>query len=434
MAIEQNDLSGIYVVVKYERSDVMAETLNKIMDFVGDDGVRIIITHNDSPRQEETGANLEDTKQRLAELVDVELGHIVAIGKQTPKEEIENFIASTLHAPRRLEVTKVQLASVADLTVGARKFHKTIDEISAKIEAASMACRELSKANHVRERDAAIQLTKNLTETMLVESKISISASAQELTLEQRHALQQQINLSVSLPLEAFLQSFAGHTRSAETIGIGDWNKRKCTRSYAAPSLKVQFSRDEEASTWRVQYLVDGVEVLNVEQVPKKLQEKKATQGPPIAVAPKRHRQQQRNNGKAFTSNGKRTVSKPQKPGVVGQKSQACIVPQSDQFPTASNAHARQAIRHRVAAPTAAKAEVAATSTFDDQEDNVPPHPREAPTEEEKELNRSWCRSIVACMYSMMCPCLKGCAILIPKDTRSSATEAYDTPRTRGKE
>ena len=367
---------------------------------------------------------MEDTKQRLSELVDVELEHIVAIGKHTPKEEIENFIASTLHAPRRLEVTKVQLASVADLTVGARKFHKTIDEISEKIEAASMACKELSKANHGRERDAAIQLTKNLTKTMVVESKMSISSSAQELTLEQRHALQQQINLLVSAPLEAFLQSFAGHTCSAETIRIGNWNKRKGTWSSAAPSLQVQFSRDEEASTWRVQYLVDGVEVLNVKQVPKKLQEKKATQGPPVAVATKRRRRQQKNNGKAFTSNAKRTVSKPEEPGVVGQKSLACIVPRSVQFPTASSGHASQEIRRRVAAPTAAIAdlEAAATSTSEDQDFDVPPHPREPPTEEEKECNRSsfWYRNILACISSVMCRCFKGWRNPHPESVRGA--------------
>jgi len=65
-AIEQNELSGIYVVIKFGRSDEMAETLNKIMNFVGDEGIRIIMTHVDS---DDMDGSVQETINRLSDLM-----------------------------------------------------------------------------------------------------------------------------------------------------------------------------------------------------------------------------------------------------------------------------------------------------------------------------------------------------------------------------
>ena len=49
-AIESRELSGIFIVVKLGRADEIAQIANKIMDFVNDDDVRLIITFCDNQK------------------------------------------------------------------------------------------------------------------------------------------------------------------------------------------------------------------------------------------------------------------------------------------------------------------------------------------------------------------------------------------------
>eukprot|EP00957_Ditylum_brightwellii_P131800 10051174-Ditylum_brightwellii.AAC.1 len=69
-ALEGVPLSGIYVVVKYARADEIASMVNKVMDFVGDDDLRIIITHADTVCDQE-GYCVNDMKKSISDLLDI---------------------------------------------------------------------------------------------------------------------------------------------------------------------------------------------------------------------------------------------------------------------------------------------------------------------------------------------------------------------------
>lgn len=64
LALENRELSGIFVVVKYARADEMAETTTNLMGFFGSDDLRIIVTHDDVARVEQ-GYNPSETKLLL---------------------------------------------------------------------------------------------------------------------------------------------------------------------------------------------------------------------------------------------------------------------------------------------------------------------------------------------------------------------------------
>lgn len=280
-AIEQNVLSGIYVVIKFGRADDMAETMNKILNFVGDEGIRIIITHVDSGN--EIG-NVTESIDRLAHLMDVEVKNIIAVGKDTESRVIESFIMATLHGPQRLEVTDVQLASVADLSVGARKFKRDISDVKAKVEAAERACKILLKASAIPERTHAIAITRLATVNMEHQSKEIVTKKAKGLTLEQQNALEREWLFSVSRPLSSFMQATASHRRA-------QWQRES--------PLKISFVKDGESHN--LKFTLDGIEIHDVEEVPEKLLQMTAKiPKQPTSVQPKKRR---RKNKTAFTRN-----------------------------------------------------------------------------------------------------------------------------------
>ena len=53
MALELMPLSGVYCVVKGIRASPIARSVENVMDFLGSDDVRVIITHADTARLEE---------------------------------------------------------------------------------------------------------------------------------------------------------------------------------------------------------------------------------------------------------------------------------------------------------------------------------------------------------------------------------------------
>jgi len=44
LALEGTPLSGVYIVVKYGHADEIAELVTKIMSFIGNDDIHIIVT------------------------------------------------------------------------------------------------------------------------------------------------------------------------------------------------------------------------------------------------------------------------------------------------------------------------------------------------------------------------------------------------------
>jgi hypothetical protein len=231
------------------------------MDFVGDDDVRIIITHADIVG-EEAGYQISETKQRLSELLDVKECHITAVGRYTDSTEIEDFIHSTLHDPKKFKVSKEQLAYVSTLSVGARQFNSVIEEVSAKLHASTMACQELSSDGpKCPEVDFVIRATMKATVSMVEEAKSSIFERAKELAPEEQNILGAKIQESLDLPKEIFVKAIISCLLVRRPITKGahtrrsSWSRKK--HRHQGPAISVDFYK-EDSSGWKIRYRVNA--------------------------------------------------------------------------------------------------------------------------------------------------------------------------------
>lgn len=205
VALEEIPLSGIFVVAKYDRADAIAESVNKIMWFTGTDDVRLILSHGDTVENQE-GYDPDGTKRRLKDLLGIE--HVLISGKNTPGRVVEAFITQTLHEPTKFKITDAQMAMVASLCVASRKMNRVIDEVYAKIESASLACRELVQRGKSLKSDEFIVKSQTVTEDMVRSSKVSIFRQAEEYDSdEQKNLIYGRAGLALSLRLKNFMDA-----------------------------------------------------------------------------------------------------------------------------------------------------------------------------------------------------------------------------------
>jgi GTP-binding protein EngB required for normal cell division len=142
--IESNDLTGLYLVVKCGAPGDMAECINHLMNFVGSDDVRLIVTHMDVVYPRQTQADVESMILSLSNLVGVSRSRIIGVRKDTNALAIEHFIFRNCHLPRRIRIDEEQLHYATYLTVGARRFNTDIRIAKEKLEAASQIVRLLT--------------------------------------------------------------------------------------------------------------------------------------------------------------------------------------------------------------------------------------------------------------------------------------------------
>jgi GTP-binding protein EngB required for normal cell division len=208
LALEGSKLSGIFIIVKYARADEMGEMAGKIMTFIGSDDVRIIVTHADVVRGEK-GYDPHETKVRLNELLGVAHNNITIIGKTSTAEEIEAFVQASLHEPREYKITDSQVASISTLCVAARHFNKKIDEVHAKIAAASQSCMDVAKLGKSYQCDVAIGTIQHATTNMVQEAKEAIfrEVCEQDIPDEQSDIVYGKSGFPLSLRLRAFMDA-----------------------------------------------------------------------------------------------------------------------------------------------------------------------------------------------------------------------------------
>lgn len=253
-AIEHTAISGVYAVVKYGRVDEMAEILNKIMDFVGEDDVRIFITFVDNALLE-TGCDIEQAKERLSRLLEVRRSNIFAVGINTNADDVETFLESTLHKPKYFQVSKEQHAYMSSQTSGARKYHQDLEEISTKVDAAEHACQILLQKPSCGQINKIIEATHKKTKMMMEEAKTDILHDAEELPLEEQAILRSKL-MSLTVRSEERFRKFT--------------QDQYPFRCYMSPFVQVEFIQVN--STWCIQYVMNSTAMTPME-LRKKLHE-----------------------------------------------------------------------------------------------------------------------------------------------------------------
>jgi 50S ribosome-binding GTPase len=210
-AIEGIRNSGIYLVVKYSASSDMAECLNHLMDFVGVDDVRIIVTHADCADRSQ-GFDEQEIVSDLSKRLDVDGKHICLVGKDTDASTIEEFVYQTLHTPRQFKMDSEQLAYASSLTVGARQFNSDIERAGIKLDVVETVLKHLfAAARETRSRRANVQLA--LEATLVASANVvgatrdQIAKQSNDLTPEQRRIVEDKIGKDLILRWQRLRES-----------------------------------------------------------------------------------------------------------------------------------------------------------------------------------------------------------------------------------
>ena len=206
VALEEIKLSGIYVVAKCGRADDIAELANTVMDVVGTDDVRIIITHEDVASGEQA-FDREELKSVLSNTLGVDTCNIESFGKQASAKAIKSFIARTVHEPCSFAMSKEQIAKAATLAVGSRKINKPINEVFSKIVAAEVACREAISSGRSYASDFIITSTQHATTEMVRTSKDLIFRNTFDMKEEDQNLVYGKAGVALTLRLQAFVET-----------------------------------------------------------------------------------------------------------------------------------------------------------------------------------------------------------------------------------
>mmetsp|Transcript_9809 Transcript_9809/g.13149 ORF Transcript_9809/g.13149 Transcript_9809/m.13149 type:complete len:463 (-) Transcript_9809:325-1713(-) len=205
-ALEGTELSGLYIVVKFGRVDEIAENVGKIMDFIGDDDVRLIITYADIASTQE-GYSEEDSTGGISDLLDIPRQNIFITGKEHTQAALESFIVKTLHEPRTYEVSKEQEVYVSSLSIAKRKFQKTIKDALFKIKAASDTCLEIKNGEKSYCTDIAVSITRVACKNMVDDVNYIIFDKTDELDTEEQEFLLSKVQLELLVNLKEFLKA-----------------------------------------------------------------------------------------------------------------------------------------------------------------------------------------------------------------------------------
>lgn len=285
-ALESRNLSGIYLIVKIGRPDEMVETLNRLMDFAGDDAIRVIVTHVDTIHAEE-GFDPIDSKQRMSQMLDIEQKYISFVGKETNASDIEDFIQESLSEPRKFHITNVQMASVAPQSVGSTRFTGDLNNIADFVDTVERFC-----FNQIVDTSkSAVKCDTMLLRMIRTEMAIKVdqlsecirSRLAQELTrLEDEKIVQckldEEIAGMVKKVHDRIEDWITGQPRELLTKSDGFHHypmkkkARKCHRTKnhgplnAAFRTKICFEKNGPEKEWIIFLLLDGLRV-TVDQV-----------------------------------------------------------------------------------------------------------------------------------------------------------------------
>jgi GTP-binding protein EngB required for normal cell division len=195
-AIEGERISGIYTVVKYSSPSEMAANLNHLMNFAGVDDVRVIVTHVDIGADQNDKFDGKAVIAEISSQQDIEETHIFLSGKATTGSEIEEFLWSTLHKPRKFKLETEQVAYASSLTVGARQFNTDVQQAVRKLEQAEEVVKKLSislggQGTRRVNVELAIEAIHTAATNATNKTRQDILKRATELTPEQRRAVEE---------------------------------------------------------------------------------------------------------------------------------------------------------------------------------------------------------------------------------------------------
>jgi GTP-binding protein EngB required for normal cell division len=266
-AIEDTRISGIYAIVKYGSTSDMAANLYPLMDFASVEDVRIIVTHVDTCPDQSDGFDRSAVVEDLSRLLDIEANHIFFSRKETAGREIEEFLRSTLHKPRRFTMETEQVAYASSLTVGARQFNVDVEQAASKLDHAELVLKNLIQClqNQAQRSDnvaLAIEATNAAAKHMVKSTRSGILSRANELVPEQRRAVEEKIDQTLVVRLEAIRKPTIFPGLQVQALERPRKKQRQGSGREISPhALTASFVTEPSSSGWRLRYHWKGAEI-----------------------------------------------------------------------------------------------------------------------------------------------------------------------------
>lgn len=209
LALEFSPLSGVYLVIRCGRDgDIVDDQINDIIDMVGEEMVRIIITHADVEQSKE-GFDEDSLKFSVSRLAGIEVDKIAVVGLHTDPTLIDDFVKATLlPEPRRIERQTEHVAQLAVRSKASRHIGKSIREIYAKIEAAKEYCSSITNDGLAKsyDNDVAVMDIQQAVVAMVRDSKEQVFHAAGSLTIDEQTICYAQAGASLSVKGKQFVE------------------------------------------------------------------------------------------------------------------------------------------------------------------------------------------------------------------------------------
>lgn len=210
LALEYTPLSGVYLIIKCGRDgDMIDDQINDIIDMVGEESIRIIITHADVEERKE-GYDEKVVKRSVSRLADIPEEFVKVISITSTADEIEEFIESTLlQQPKAIELKIDQVARLGSHSKQTRRISKAIRDVYGKIDAATQYCDDITSSGKRKgyENDVLILDIQHATTSMVRVEKESIFRDSMLLSIDEQMVCYAQTGASLSVKLKAFVEA-----------------------------------------------------------------------------------------------------------------------------------------------------------------------------------------------------------------------------------
>ena len=221
-AFNNGPISGVYVVVRLGDPSEIADVVNRMMDFTGEEDVRVICTFLDTV-ENEVGFDGDEVASKLSDLLEIPKSNVAMIGMTTDVMAIREFIRGSMHAPRMVKVSNDQRAVASSLSVGHRKFNKEINDLHLVLDKASImveAIDRMLRPGFVK--DFAQRFMTAKAQESFREECQSIERRASELNPSEEH--------KVTGLLETVKKNCLAEFRCRHNLNDRPYNKNYCSR------------------------------------------------------------------------------------------------------------------------------------------------------------------------------------------------------------
>ncbi|CAB9501217.1 expressed unknown protein [Seminavis robusta] len=185
------------------------DEVNDIIDMVGEEAIRIIVTHADV-EADKAGFSVEDVKSSVSRLADVPRERIMVIGLDTSGAEIEEFVRSTLLSkPVEIKLDITEVVRLASGSKQSRRITKSIRDIYARIAAATVYCNEITQSgtNKNHENDIEIMDLQRATTEMVTKDRERVFKDAASLSIDEQTVCYAKAGAWLSLKLKNFVEA-----------------------------------------------------------------------------------------------------------------------------------------------------------------------------------------------------------------------------------